>query len=116
MSKAIDLPMNKEPFYAAKCLFRHDQLEPVDGKAYVYEERIVLVQAVSIDSAIEKAEKEAGEYAGSGTVYLEYVNVFNLYDYILHNGSELYSEMRSSDLEPEQYINEFYDTGYEHSQ
>ena len=66
--------------------------------------------------AIIKAENEAKDYADSGTIYLEYVNVFNLYDYILQNGSELYSEMRSSDLEPEQYIDQFYDTGYEHGQ
>lgn len=108
--------MNKEPFYAAKCIFRHDQFEPRGDKVYVYEERIVLVQAKDLESAIEKAEKDAFEYANSGTVYLEYVNVFNLYEYILHNGSELYSEMRSSDLGSEEYIDQFYDTGYEHSQ
>ena len=107
--------MNKEPFFAAKCIYRHDQLKPIGGKKYVYEERIVLVQADDMDSAIIKAEKEAKEYADLDTTYLEYVNVFNLFDYIIHNGSELYSSMRSSDLESEQYIDTFYDTGYEHN-
>ncbi|MBU2985186.1 DUF4288 domain-containing protein [Saccharophagus degradans] len=108
--------MNKEPFYAAKCLYRHDQLEPIESKSFVYEERIILIQADDFDSAMKKAEKEAREYADSGTVYLEYLNVFHLYEYILHNGSELYSEMRSSDLESDEYISKFYDTGCEHSQ
>ena len=107
--------MKKEPFYAAKCVFKHDQLLPIAGKAYVYEERIVLVQAEDFQSAIEKAEKEARAYADSGTIYLEYITVFNLYDSILRNGSEVYSEIRSSNLKPEEYIDQYYDTGCEHN-
>jgi len=105
---------NHEPFYAAKCVFRHHQHEPIDGKKYIYEDRIILIQAESMDDAIEKAEKEANEYADSGTEYLEYVNVFHLFDYILHHGSEVYSETRSSDFEPEEYIDHFHDSGSEH--
>ncbi len=81
----------------------------------MYEERVVLIQADDFDEAIEKAEKEAKEYSDFGTEYLEYINVYHLCDYILRSGSELYSEMRSSDLEPEAYISYFLDTGLEHS-
>ncbi|NKF49093.1 DUF4288 domain-containing protein [Shewanella sp. WXL01] len=107
---------NHEPFYAAKCVFRHHQLAPIDGKKYVYEERIILIHAESMDDAIEKTESEANQYADSGSEYLEYINVFHLFDYILHHGSEVYSEIRSSDLDPEDYINQFYDSGSEHTE
>ncbi len=105
---------NHEPFYAAKCIFRHNQFDPINEKKYVYEDRIILIHADSMEDAIAKAEKEAHEYADSGTEYLEYLNVFHLFDYILHHGSEVYSETRSSNLEPDEYINNFHDTGSEH--
>jgi hypothetical protein len=105
---------SQEPFYAAKCIFRHNQFAPIDDKKYVYEDRIILIQADSMEDAIAKAEKEAQKYADSGTEYLEYINVFHLFDYILRHGSEVYSETRSSNLEPEEYINTFHDTGSEH--
>ena len=107
--------MTKKQYFAAKSIYRHHQLDPIGEKKYVYEERVVLIQANDIDQAILKAEKEAKEYSDSGTEYLKYVTVFNLFEYILRNGSELYSEMRSSDLEPGKYIDEFYQTGFEHS-
>jgi len=107
--------MIKEPLYAAKCIFRHSQLKPLGDKKYVYEERIILIKADNDDEAISQAEKEAKEYADDGTKYLEFVDVFNLYHYILTPGSELYSSMRSSDCEPDDYLSKYYDTGYEHS-
>jgi hypothetical protein len=105
---------NHEPYYAAKCIFRHSQFDAKDDKKYVYEDRIILIHADSMEDAIVKAEEEAKEYSDSGTEYLEYVNVFHLFDYILHHGSEVYSETRSSDLEPDDYINHFHDSGFEH--
>ena len=105
-----------EPFYAALCVFRHNHLDPKPGKKYLYEDRIILIHAVSVDDAIKKAELEAIEYADFHSEYLEFVNVYHLSDHILHHGSELYSTMRSSDLDPEDYIDHFHDSGFEHAE
>ena len=54
---------NTEPWYAAKCIFRHNDLQAEAENAFVYEERIILLKAENQDAAIEKAEEEAREYA-----------------------------------------------------
>lgn len=103
--------MNDEPWYGAKCVFRHSDLKNESGG--MYEERVILLKAESGDEAIERAEKEANEYAQNleGCSYLGYVNVFHIYDETIGDRTEVYSLMRSSKLSDEQYLDSFYDTG-----
>ena len=106
--------MSQEPWYAAKCVFRHTTL-PAEGGGFVYEERVVLVHAASVDDAIATAEDEAQSYGNDGIEYLGFLDVYHLTAEALSDRSELYSLMRSSKLSPGEYLNAFYDTGAEHS-
>jgi len=105
--------MSDEPWYGAKCIFRHDDLKGEDG--HVYEERVVLLKADSFEEAMERAKKEAKDYAQAleGCSYLGFVNVFHIYDKNLGDGTEVYSLMRDSKLGKEKYLTRFFATGKE---
>ncbi|MHC4269385.1 MAG: DUF4288 domain-containing protein [Planctomycetota bacterium] len=104
-----------EHLYAAKCIFKHNDLDTEEENAVVYEERIILVKADNEDSAVSQAEKEAREYAkGLGdTEYVDYTMVFHIFDENIILITELFSEMRESAMSPDEYIDHFYDTGKE---
>jgi len=82
----------------------------------VYEERITLWLAASAEEAIERAEAEAREYAGtieeSPDSYLGIAQSYRLVD-APADGAEVFSLMRSSALEPDEYLDTFFDTGTE---
>ncbi|MCG6499782.1 hypothetical protein [Kitasatospora sp. A2-31] len=85
-----------------------------DGR--VYEERITLWQASSADEAIALAEAEAGTYAaGNGSHYLGLAQSYRL-DGVPGAGAEVFSLLRDSPLEPDAYLDAFFDTGTEHQQ
>ena len=107
--------MNKEPWYAVKCIFRHDGLAE---KGIVYEERIVLFKANSFDEAKDLAEAEAEAYIGSeGKITCtDYMQVFHLFDDQIESGTEIYSIMRTSDKSEKDFIDHYYDDGTEHTQ
>ena len=106
--------MSTERWYAAKCVFRHTDLS-AESDGFVYEERVVVVQATSFDDAIAKAELEAQRYGADGIEYLGFIDVYHLAAAALGDCIEVYSLMRSSTLPPTAYLNAFYDTGAEHS-
>jgi hypothetical protein len=82
----------------------------------VYEERITLWLAASAEEAIERAEAEAREYARtieeSPDSYLGIAQSYRLVD-TPADGAEVFSLMRSSTLEPDEYLDTFFDTGTE---
>jgi hypothetical protein len=81
---------------------------------YVYEERITLWRAKSVDGAIRKSEAEAKRYAKeSGGTYLKFIQAYWLYDDVDSDGLEVFSLMRESDLSSNQYIDTHFDTGTE---
>lgn len=99
----------KDPasWYSVRCLF-----QAVDRQAY--EERITLWQADSIDAAIRMAEEEASDYEqGSGFRYVGLAQAYDLKTDVVADGSELFSLIRSSNLQPSDYIDRFFDTGAE---
>ncbi len=91
-------------WYAVRCLFK---IEPS-----TYEERITIWLAKSPEEAIDKAEGEAIEYADELEEYLGFAQSFHLFNDPT-DGSEVFSLMRDSDLDPDQYIARFFDTGGE---
>jgi acyl dehydratase len=109
--------MNNLEWYAAKTIYKHYHVEDGTPKI-VFEERIVLFYAADFDEAIAKAEAEASEYCGknNGTVYLDFVDVFHLFDETIGHGIEVYSLMRESDLSEKDYLDHFYDNGKEYRQ
>lgn len=108
--------MNDEPWYGAKCVFLHTNVESCPGR--VYEERVILVRAESPDAAISRAEVMAEEYAGDldGCSYTGFIDVFHIYDESIGEGTEVYSLMRASSLSEDDYLDSFYDTGTERTQ
>ena len=106
--------MKNESWYGVKCIFRHNHLVADKKDHYVYEERIVIVLASNEDEAIALAEKEAKEYGSSpDSDYLHFATSFHTYEEKIVHLSEAYSEMRQSSLEPDEYLDYFYDTGNE---
>jgi hypothetical protein len=102
-----------EPWYAVRVVIRFGD----DGPTSTYEERITLWRAPSADEAIEMAEAEAAGYAESleNAEYTGFAQSFNLFvgDSVGH-GDEVFSLMRDSDLDTEDYLDAFFDTGAEH--
>lgn len=104
--------MTKRNWYGARTLY--DSYPDKQSETKIYEERIVVLQATSFDEAIQRAEKEAKTYANEAQMkYLGFVNVYQIADESIENGSEVYSLMRESKLTPSKYIDTFYETGSE---
>ena len=105
--------MSDEPWYGAKCVFLHTEIESCPGQ--VYEERVILLKAENFNEAVSRAEVMAEAYAKDvgGCSYTGFVDVFHIYDENISDGAEVYSLMRTSDLSKEEYLNRFYDTGTE---
>lgn len=96
-------------WFSARTVFEHDK--PGDG---LFEERIVLLRAADFEEALERAEAEALRYAEeAGGTYTGYASVFEIADEQLADGSEVFSLMRDSDLEADDYIDHFFATGDE---
>jgi hypothetical protein len=92
--------------FSVRCLFRHD-----NG---VYEERVTLWRAASIGDAIALAEEEAESYARD--VDAEVLGLAQAYGPVTDdadNGTEVFSLLRKSTLDPDSYLTTFFDTGTE---
>lgn len=99
-------------WYGVKTLYRWEATgDPVkidggyDEEATVLEERVVLIKAVSIDDAIEKAESEANVFSDQNyknfygqTVRTRYLGCCDAYDIgedFIENGVEVFSSRES---------------------
>ena len=104
-------------WYSAKCIFQHATLSTSETEI-VYEERIVLLRAESLDEALRLAEAEAQRYtAGNDEIrYCNFASVFHLFEDQIGDGAEVYSLMRQSPLSQSQYIDRYYDAGTERVQ
>ncbi len=102
-----------EPWYSVRCVIRFDD----GGPTSTYEERITLWRAPSPDEALEMAEAEVAVYVGEldHAEYTGFAQSFNLFaGHTIGHGDEIFSLMRDSDLDPEDYLDTFFDTGAEH--
>lgn len=109
--------MEEKVWYGAKTLYQV-QTNTVESPKKLYEERVVILKASSLDNAIVEAEKEARQYASddSGITYLEYVNVFKLISQEIRDKTEVFSLMRESRLGANKYIDRYFNTGNERTQ
>jgi len=83
---------------------------------HAYEERITLWYALSADEAIELAEDDAEDYAGSvGAEYTGLAQSYWLEDEP-GQGAVAFSLMRRSQLQPDAYVDAFFDTGQEYEE
>ena len=97
----------KKSWYSAKCIFRHLETE---SRRQIYEERIVLLKAKDSDTAIKKAEKNAIKYCEDieDCEPAGLIDVFELYDEIVGDKTEIFSSIQSNELSPEDYLSQFY--------
>jgi hypothetical protein len=106
-------------WFAVRCFFELAPFYGARGGAtpeHLYEERVTLWRAASIDAAIELAEQEAQTYCADETTwYLGLAQAFALFD-PPESGAEVFSLMRESALPPEEYLTRHFDTGTERQQ
>ena len=105
-------------WFAVRCVF-HDRHNTPGGHKdlatgeHAYEERITLWLAISADEAIELAEQEADQYAASvGSEYTGLAQSYWLEEEPGH-GAVAFSLVRKSVLDPDSYVDAFFDTGLE---
>jgi hypothetical protein len=92
-------------WFGVRCIF-HDP----EG---TYEERITLWNADTFDEAVAMAEQDAEEYAEEvGSTFLGFAQAYVMPDEP-GQGAEVFSLLRDSDLEPDEYLDAFFDTGTE---
>lgn len=100
--------------YSVRCIFRWAPRAD-QTKRHLYEERITVWAADTLDEAIELAEAEAAEYASEGEEFLRLSQGFWMFEDLVlpRQGIEVFSLLRESDLEPREYLDAFFDTGLE---
>jgi len=97
------------PWHTVRCIVRWS---PED----LYEERLTLWQAATLEEAVLLAEAEAVRYAESNG--FEYTGLAQGYSMLEAPapGAEIFSLLRRSPLEPGGYLDRFFDTGDEQQQ
>lgn len=105
--------MQNAGWVSVRCVFRHH------GDPQTYEERVTLWRTPSMSAAIEMAESEALDHAadlstppGPLTEYTGLAQAYLLSD-VPGNGAEVFSLIRASAADPEDYLDTFFDTGAE---
>src|SRR5204863_9676554 len=99
-----------EPWYSVRCVLR----SPWSEGGFLYEERITIWRVASFEEAVERAERDAREYASD--VDAEYVGLaqaYHLAEDRLEDGAEVFSLARVSDLPTNDFLSTFFDTGTE---
>ena len=100
-------------WYSVRCIFHHPKRNKEEGE-FLYEERILLWEAASLDQAIEMAELEAKEYEKvANCIYCGLAQGYYTYIDKPESGAEVFSLMREDDLSAEEYLDFYFDTGKE---
>ena len=114
----VDPLVPSSGWFAVRCVFRNGWPEPSpnDPPGHNYEERITLWRAASAEEAIAKAETEAEAYASTieeaPGEFLGLAQSYELFD-SPEDGAEIFSLIRRSLLESDEYLTAFFDTGDE---
>ena len=98
----LEPPSQRSGWYAVRCVFESKWPPPQPGDPNLYEERVTIWQAASVDDAIALAEAEAEEYAESiaeaPSPHRGLAQAYILSDTPQH-GAEVFSLIRSSQLD-----------------
>lgn len=106
-SKVLHKMSESQPWYAVRCLFSHPT-RVNDGDGNLYEERITLWKCGCWDEAFRSARLEAEIYAKEAdAILIDTTNAFHLFDAECGHGSEIWSIMRGSHLDAQNYTNTF---------
>ena len=101
-------------WFAVRCVFAKGW--GADDGPSLYEERVTLWRASSVEEAVVRAEAEAAAYAAAieeaPDTYLGLAQAYRLFDEP-GEGAEVFSLLRESELTAEDYLDTFFDTGRE---
>jgi hypothetical protein len=102
---------DNQPWYSVRCVIR---LPFSNGDTdSIYEERITVWRAASFADAISHAEREAADYAAPlNGEYVGLAQAYHMFDELL-DGAEVFSLMRRSNLDADDYVARFFETGDE---
>ncbi|MFC4912077.1 hypothetical protein [Actinomadura gamaensis] len=102
--------VDREGWYGVRCLLRW-----TEETGRPYEESVTVWRAASFDEAIAKAEDAARENAALlGGEYLGLAQAYFIGgEESLSEGVEVFSLVRDSDLDPDAYLSQYFDTGTE---
>ena len=103
------------PSFSVRHFFRWVS-RPDQTARNLYEERITIWKAESIDEALSLAKSEATAYAADGEKDLGLSQAYELDESVDATGVEVFSLLRESDLEPDDYVRTFFLTGKERTQ
>ena len=93
-------------WFGVRCIFHWE-----DTNSFV--ERITIWEARDFDAAVMMAEQDAEEYAEEdGSTFLGFAQVFVM-NGPPGQGAEVFALARDSDLDPDDYLDAFFDTGAE---
>ena len=102
-----DQERDESRWFSTRCVFRWSHPE-------TYEERITIWRARDIDEAIDLGEAEAILYADRfGLNFLEIVQAYEIAVGALDAGAEVFSLLRDNQMDAEDYVTAFFDTGSE---
>src|SRR4051794_6773446 len=107
--------VSEERWFAVRCVFEMPTIAALNQEpegVRLYEERLTVWRAASLDDAIVLAEQEADQYAGDSDRYLGLAQAYAM-DEPPGHGTEVFSLLRNSKLGAEEYMSAFYDTGDE---
>jgi hypothetical protein len=105
-----------QPWFTVRCLFSHPG-RVKDGDGNLYEERVTLWKCGSWDEAFRLARLEAETYAREGgAVLIDTTDAFHQFDTVCGHGTEVWSVMRGSHLNPQTYASTFCTTERDRSQ
>lgn len=100
--------------FGVRCIIE-SLTESFNKKENLYEERITVWRAENIDEAIDKAVVEVEEYCKKrgGLNFTGLSQGYWMFSEIPEDGIEVFSLLRESDLEPEEYLRTFFSNGDE---
>lgn len=100
-----------ESWYSVRCIFG---FQDRSNRLAIFEERVTVWRAESFQGAIRNAEEDALEYAEVvGGRYLGLAQAYHLSEDSLESGAEVFSLMRESDLDEDEYLNRYFSSGSE---
>ena len=110
MTSTLAKNMSAKKWFTVRCLFEHPTRR-LESSTPLYEERVTIWWADDWDEAYDMAAEEAVIYADEANcTYLRLVDAFDLFDDIVGSGTEVWSNMRESNLDAQTYASTFCST------
>ncbi len=108
---AYDGRMKAGEWFGVRCWFLFESGALDTDRGQLYEERVTIWRAVSLDDARKQAAAEADAYAGEvGATRIDYIETYRMVG-PPSEGAEVWSVMRGSWLPSDEYLTRFVTEG-----